>query len=127
MLVNLVAAKWGPKFIVPTIAINKYHGCVVLRENLDDELLKKELETLQISGTPTGYSNSWYIRKKGTNSWMKVGESSRREEDFRVRLDTAEIGNGSYQVLGFMSVKVKSAEKEVVVSSQSIADFEIKN
>lgn len=127
MLINLAEVKWAPQFIVPTVAINRYHGCVVLRGNFDDELLQKELKALRINGTPTGYHTCWYIRKKGTTTWVRVGESSRREEDFRVRLHTSELSNGSYQVMGFMSVNVKTKEKEVVISSQSIADFVIKN
>jgi len=112
---------------VPTIAIKKYYGCIVLRENYDDELLKKDFEALRISGYPIGVSNAWYIRKKGTQTWIKVGESSNRQLDFAVRFDSAELENGTYQILGFMSVKVKTEDKEIIVSRQSIADLEIKN
>ncbi len=127
MIVCLNDAHWGPQFIVPTISIRRYCGCVLLREKVDDELLKKELEKLEVNGYPAGYHNSWYIRKKGTLTWIKVGESSRREMDFSVRLDTTELGNGSYQVLGFMNVKVKTDTREVTISRQNIADLEIKN
>jgi len=127
MVINLSAVRWGPQFLVPTIAIKKYYGCVVLRENYDDELLKKDLEDLRISGYPIGVSNAWFIRKKGTQTWIKVGESANRQLDFAVRFDSAELGNGQYQVLGFMSVKVKTENKEITVSRQNIADFEIKN
>jgi hypothetical protein len=44
MIIDLNAVHWGPQFKVPTISIKKYCGHVLLRENLDDELLKKELE-----------------------------------------------------------------------------------
>ncbi|MEI8172816.1 MAG: hypothetical protein WCH07_04935 [Deltaproteobacteria bacterium] len=127
MVINLSAVSWGPQFLVPTIAIKKYYGCVVLRESYDDELLKKDFEALRISGYPIGVSNAWFIRKKGTQTWIKVGESSNRQLDFAVRFDSAELGNGQYQVLGFMSVKVKTENKEITVSRQNIADFEIKN
>jgi hypothetical protein len=127
MVVNLSAVRWGPQFLVPTIAIKKYYGCIVLRENYDDELLKKDFEALRISGFPIGVSNAWYIRKKGTQTWIKVGESSNRQLDFAVRFDSTELENGTYQILGFMSVKVKTEDKEVIVSRQNIADLEIKN
>jgi hypothetical protein len=127
MVINLSAVRWGPQFLVPTIAIKKYYGCIVLRENYDDELLKKEFEALRISGYPIGVSNAWYIRKKGTQTWIKVGESSKRQLDFAVRFDSTEFENGSYQILGFMSVKVKTEDKEIIVSRQNIADLEIKN
>jgi hypothetical protein len=127
MIINLATASWGPQFLVPTIAIKKYFGCVVLRESLDEELLKKELEALRIVGYTTGVTNAWYVRKKGNQTWIKVGESSKRQMDFAVRFDSTEFENGAYQVLGFMSVKVRTEDKDIIVSRQNIADLEIKN
>jgi len=127
MLVNLAATSWGPQFLVPSIVIKKYFGRVVLRETIDDELLKKELETMEISGHPVLYNNAWYIREKGILTWIKIGESWDRQRDFAVCFDTSVFRNGTYQVLGFMSVKVKNKDVEVVISRQSIADFELRN
>lgn len=127
MIVSLATTNWGPQFLVPTIVIKKYCGRVVLRETLDDDLLKKELEILSVSGHPIGYNNAWYIRKKGIQSWIKIGESTDRQRDFAVCCDTTDFKNGTYQVLGFMSVKVKTKSKEVIVSRQNIADFTVKN
>jgi hypothetical protein len=128
MLIRLADTSWGPQFFVPTISIKHYSGRVLLRESLDDDLLKKELEAMNIEGRPVGFTNAWYIRKKGTQTWIKVGESAAREHDFGIRLDTTELENGAYQVLGFMSAKVRTDDmKEIIVSRQNIADFEIKN
>ena len=127
MLIRLADTSWGPQFLVPTISIKHYSGRVLLRETLDDEMLRKELDAMRVSGQPFAYSNGWYIRKKGTQTWIKIGESWKWEQDFAVRLDTTTLGNGTYQVLGFMSVKIKTDEKEIIVSRQSIADFVIKN
>jgi hypothetical protein len=128
MLIRLADTSWGPQFFVPTISIKHYSGRVLLRESLDDEQLKKELEAMNIEGRPVGFTNAWYIRKKGTQTWIKVGESTAREHDFGIRLDTTELENGPYQILGFMSAKVRTDNmKEIIVSRQNIADFEIKN
>jgi len=128
MLIRLADMSWGPQFFVPTITIKHYSGRVLLRETLDDEMLRKELQAMNIDGKPVGFSNGWYIRKKGTQSWIKIGESTVREHDFAIRLDTTELENGTYQVLGFMSARIRSADrKEIVVSRQNIADFEIRN
>jgi hypothetical protein len=127
MIVNLATVNWGPQFFVPTIAIKKYCGGVLFRGNLNDDLLKKELEFLNLEGSPTAYNISWHIRKKGIQTWIKVGESFNRVMDFGVRLDTAEFEDGTYQILGFLNVTVRSEGREFVVSRQSIADFEIKN
>jgi len=87
MLIRLADTSWGPQFFVPTISIKHYSGRVLLRESLDDELLKKELEAMNIEGRPVSFTNAWYIRKKGTQTWIKVGESTAREHDFGIRLD----------------------------------------
>ncbi|HQL91484.1 MAG TPA: hypothetical protein PLQ15_12890 [Syntrophales bacterium] len=128
MLIRLADTSWGPQFFVPTITIKHYSGRVLLRETLDDEMLRKELQAMKIDGNPVGFSNGWYIRKKGTQSWIKIGESTVREHDFAIRLDTTELENGTYQVLGFMSARIRTADmKEIVVARQNIADFEIRN
>ena len=70
-------------------------GAWLLRETLDDEMLRKELDAMRVSGQPFAYSNGWYIWKKGTQSWIKVGESTALEHDFGIRLDTTELENGA--------------------------------
>jgi hypothetical protein len=128
MLIRLADSSWGPQFLVPTISIKHYSGRVLLRETLDDDMLRKELDSIRVSGQPFSYSNAWYIRKKGVLTWIKIGESTNREHDFAVRLDTSELENGAYQVLGFMSARVKTEDnREVTVSRQNIADLEIRN
>jgi hypothetical protein len=127
MIVQLKNVHWGPRFIVPSITIRLYTGCVLLREELDDELLDKELESLGVRGKPVSYTNAWYIRRLGNQTWIKVGESSNRVRDFAVRLDTTDVSDGPYQVMGFMSVTVRTDQGDVVVSRQNIADFDIKN
>ncbi len=127
MIVKLAAVNWGPQFFVPTVAIKEYCGCVLFRGNLDDELLTEELKALNIEGSPAVYSLAWHIRKKGTQTWIKIGESFNRIMDFGVRLDTTEFEKGTYQILGMLSVTIRTEEKECVVSRQSIAEFEVKN
>ena len=36
--------EWGPHFIVPSEVLKSYSGNVLLREELDEDLLNKELE-----------------------------------------------------------------------------------
>ena len=127
MIVKLAAVNWGPQFFVPTVAIKEYCGCVLFRANLNDDLLNKELEILNLGGRQTAYNISWHVRKKGTQTWIKVGESFNRVMDFGVRLDTAEFENGKYQLMGFLSVTLRTDGGDFVVSRQSIADFDIKN
>jgi hypothetical protein len=70
---------WGPHFIVPSKKLTNLSGKVVLRENYDEELLQKDLAELGFSGVPIKATNPWYYRKKNTETWIKIGESSDKE------------------------------------------------
>lgn len=118
---------WGPFFIVPSEKTGTFSGRVVLRERYDEELLKKELEGLGYSGVPFKASNPWYYRKKGDDTWIKIGESDDRENWFSVPWDTSTLENGRYQVLGLMHVLIRERDKEFIICRQNIADVEVKN
>ena len=118
---------WGPHFIVPSETMKSFSGVVRLRENLDEELLHKELESLGISGAVVKIANPWYFRKKGAGSWIKIGESDDMQENFPVRWDTSGLENGPYEVLGLMHVSVLVHEAEHIIARQSIVDVTIEN
>jgi len=73
---------WGPHYIVPSEVLKYYSGIVWLREQYDEYLLDKELEELGIYGSIARVSNPWYYRKKGTSTWIKIGESDDRCQNF---------------------------------------------
>ncbi len=85
---------WGPHYIVPSEVLKKYSGNVLLREELHEDSLRQELRELGLSGTIVRVSNPWYYRKKNTDTWIKIGESDNREENFPVRWDTNNLENG---------------------------------
>jgi hypothetical protein len=118
---------WGPHYIVPTLLIKNYSGQVSLRETYSEGLLGKELEILGIPGRPIEATNPWYCRKKGTETWIKIGESKDKERDFAVSWDTTKLENGDYEILGFMSVRVKTGDTEMVISRQNIVTVKVKN
>ena len=95
---------WGPHYIVPSSVLKSYSGAVVLREQLDEDLLKKELELQGITGPVLSISNPWYYRKKGATTWIKVGVSETRSENFPARWDTTGIDNGQYEIMGLMQL-----------------------
>jgi hypothetical protein len=118
---------WGPHFIVPSEGFEKFSGTVLLRENMDEKLLRKELEALGLKGAIEKINNPWYYRKKGTESWIKIGESNDIDENFPVRWDTSKLENGQYEVLGFMHVHVKEKDDEKVISRQRLVDVTIEH
>ena len=59
---------WGPHFIVPSDTLRDFSGRILLRETLDDQLLKRNLESLGIEGSVAKIVNPWYIRNVGQNT-----------------------------------------------------------
>ena len=118
---------WGPHYIVPTDVIKKYAGNVQLREEYDTEILYKELKELGISGTIEQATNPWYFRKKGTDTWIKIGESRDDSTNFAVRWDTTQLKNGEYEVLGLMHVSIKNGVQEKVIARQNIVVVTVEN
>ena len=118
---------WGPYFLVPSEAIKEYSGHVQLRERLDEDLLSKELHELNMSGSIVKISNPWYFRKKGEDTWIKIGESDALKENFPVSWDTTQLDNGEYEVLGLMHVFVKEGDTEHAIARQNIVNITVKN
>ena len=118
---------WGPYFIVPSVAIKEYYGHVQLRERLDEDLLAKELRELNMSGSIVKIANPWYFRKKGEDTWIKIGESEAKADNFPVSWDTTHLDNGEYEVLGLMHVFVKKGDTEHAIARQNIVDITVKN
>ena len=118
---------WGPHFIVPTEVLKNYSGVVKLREELDEDLLNKELAELGVAGNIVRITNPWYYRRKGRQTWIKIGESANKSENFPVTWNTSGLDNGKYEVLGLMHVFVKQDNVEHGIARQSIAAINVKN
>jgi hypothetical protein len=72
-------------------------------------------------------TNPWYYRKKGTDTWIKIGESDVEAENFPVRWDTSKLENGQYEVLGLMHVFVKHDTEESIIARQNIVEVTVEN
>jgi hypothetical protein len=118
---------WGPHYIVPSDVFENYSGFVMLREEFDEDLLQKELEDLGISGHIDHVTNPWYYRKKGTDTWIKIGESGEIERNFQVKWDTTKLENGQYEVMGLMHVFVKKDREEKGIARQNVVEVTVKN
>ena len=118
---------WGPHYIVPTSVLKSYSGAVVLREQLDEDLLGKELELQGITGPVLNISNPWYYRKKGASTWVKIGESHDKHENFPTRWDTTAVENGQYEVMGLMHVFAKKGPDEVAIARQNVVEVTVVN
>jgi hypothetical protein len=118
---------WGPHYIVPSEVLKKYSGNVLLREEFEEDLLRKELEELSLTGPVVRVANPWYYRKKNTDTWIKIGESKDRQENFPVRWDTTSLKNGQYEILGLMHVFVRKDDGETAIARENIVEVTVEN
>ncbi|MFC1870401.1 hypothetical protein ACFLYE_03950 [Chloroflexota bacterium] len=118
---------WGPHNIVPSEVLKSYSGNVLLREEFNEDLLHKELAALGLTGPVLRVSNPWYYRQKNTDTWIKIGESEDKQENFRVRWDTNGLANGQYEILGLMHVFVKKGDEEKAIARQNVVEVTVAN
>ncbi len=118
---------WGPHYIVPSEALKKYSGSVLLREEFDEDLLRQDLEELGLTGSVARVSNPWYYRKKNNSTWLKIGESEDKPANFPVRWDTTALKNGKYQILGLMHVFVRKGGEEKAIARENVVEVTIEN
>lgn len=118
---------WRPYFIVPSEAASTFSGSVVLRETFDETLLRNELAALGLSGAILEVTNPWYYRKKGEDTWIKIGESKDREENFPVKWGPSALVNGSYEALGLMHVSVRIGREEKTIAGQNVVEVKVAN
>jgi hypothetical protein len=118
---------WGPRYIVPTEALKTLSGNIQLRETLDEEMLGKDLEALGLPRQVLRIVNPWYCRRKGTETWVKIGESDDKERNFAVSWDTTRLENGQYEVLGLMHAIAHRGDEEAVIARQNIIEVTVEN
>ncbi len=118
---------WGPRYIVPSEIFKTYSGSVLLREEFDEDLLRKQLGELGFAGSIVRITNPWYYRKKNTNTWIKIGESADRHGHFAVVWDTTNLENGQYEVIGLMHVFVRKEGKDMTIAGQNIVEVTLEN
>jgi len=118
---------WGPHYIVPSEVLKKYSGNVLLREELDEELLGKELAELELAGSILRITNPWYYRQKNETTWIKIGESRDKQANFSVRWDTTGLKNGQYEILGLMHVFVKKNGEETAIARENVVEITVEN
>jgi hypothetical protein len=106
----MIQYDWGPHYLVPSKALLNYSGCVLLREEFDEELLRKQMDERGLSGSIARVRNLWFYRKKYSETWTKIGESNDILGNFSVRWDTTCLENGQYEIVGFMLAIVDSVK-----------------
>jgi hypothetical protein len=107
--------------------MKKYSGNVLLREELDEELLGKDLAEMSLTGPIVRITNPWYYRRKNETTWIKIGESRDKQANFSVRWDTAGLKNGQYEILGLMHVFVKKDGEETAIARQNVVEVTVEN
>jgi len=124
-----MSRNWGPHYIVPSDTSRKYSGDVLLREDLDEELLMAELAELGFKGRIDSISNPWYYRTKNDETWIMIGESHDRQRYFPVRWDTRKLPDGRYELMGMMHAFIEDDEggPGKAIARESIVEITVDN
>ena len=72
-------------------------------------------------------TNPSYYRRKTTSTWIRIGESDDRHNNFPVRGDTTKLENGQYEVLGLMHVFVKKGDEGKAIARQNVVEVTVEN
>jgi hypothetical protein len=118
---------WGPHYLVPSNVTKSYSGAIQLREELDEGLLRQELKELKLDGPIVRIVNPWYYRAKDTDTWILIGESTDKQQNFPVRWDTTGLNNGQYEILGLMHVFVKKDGQETAIARENVVEVAVNN
>jgi hypothetical protein len=122
-----MSINWGPRYIVPSQVLETYSGSVRLREEYDEDLLRRELREMGFTGPILRIVNPWYYRRKNATTWIKIGESEDIQENFPVRWDTRNLENGQYEVMGLMHVFVRNNGDEIAIARENVVEITIEN
>ncbi len=118
---------WGPHFMASTDAARVLSGRVQLKEEVDEGLLRRELDLMGLSGPITRIMNQWFIRRIGENTWRQLAASDERPSDFRVIWDSTSVENGDYEVLEQMNVFVKTGSEQQVITRTNTVKVAVAN
>ena len=118
---------WGPHYIVPSQVFESYSGTVMLREEFDEALLRKELNSIGIEGHIERVVHPWYYRKKGSGTWIMVGQSDEIDKNVPVKWNTAGLENGRYEGMGLMHVFLQDEHEERAVARQNVVEVSVEN
>ena len=118
---------WGPRLIVSADASRVLSGQVLLKEQVDEGLLRRDLDTMGLSGPIVKVMNHWFVRRLGQDTWLQVGASDELASNFPVRWDSTSVENGDYEVLQQMNVFVKEGSQEKVVARTNTVKVAVNN
>lgn len=118
---------WGPRFIASADATRVLSGRVLLKEELDEGLLRRDLDSMGLSGPVVQVMNHWFIRQLGAETWLQLGRSDEPSASFPVTWDSTSLPNGDYEVLEQMNVVVKHGSQQHIVARTNTVKVAINN
>jgi hypothetical protein len=118
---------WGPRFIASGDAARVLSGRVLLKEELDEGLLRRDLDSMGLSGPVVRVMNHWFIRRLGEETWLQLGASDEPSSGFQLSWDSSTVSNGDYEVLEQMNVFVKDGSQQRVVARTNAVRVAVNN
>ncbi len=123
----MTQANWATHFTASSDTSRTFSGRILLREEIDEALIRRTLDQLGLMGPIVKIKNQWFIRKVGEDTWLQVGESDEKASSFPVQWDSSTVQNGDYELLEQMNVFVKAGNEQKVVSRTNTLKVAVNN
>ncbi|TFH36259.1 MAG: hypothetical protein E4G93_02455 [Dehalococcoidia bacterium] len=123
----MAVSSWGARLTMTSDISRTFSGRILLREDVDEAQIRRDLDSLGLVGPIVGMANHWYIRKVGQETWMQIGESHDKASSFPVQWNSDTVENGDYEVLEQINVFVKAGSQQKVLARTNTVRVTVDN
>ncbi len=122
-----MSINWGLHFTATPDTSRVLSGRTLFKAEVDEALLRRELDSMGLSGPILGIINDRYIRRVGQDTWLQVGTSGEKDSNFPILWDSTSVENGDYEMLEQTYVVVKEGATQTAIARQNIVRVAVQN
>ena len=122
-----MSINWGLHSTATCDTSRVLSGRTLFKAEVDEALLRKDLDSMGLSGPILGIISDRYIRRAGQDTWLQVGTSGEKDSNFPILWDSTSVENGDYEMLEQTQVVVKEGTAQSTITRQNIVRVEVKN
>lgn len=122
-----MSINWGLHFTATSDASRVLSGRTLFKAEVDEALLRRDLDSMGLSGPILGIMNDRYIRRVGQDTWLQVGTSGEKDSNFPILWDSTSVENGDYEMLEQTYVVVKEGATQSAIARQNIVGVAVQN
>ena len=122
-----MSINWGLHYTATSDTSRVLSGRTLFKAEIDEALLRRDLDSMGLSGPIVGIMNDRYVRRVGQDTWLQVGTSGEKDSNFPILWDSTSVENGDYEMLDQMCVVVKEGATQSTITRQNIVRVAVQN